>query len=66
MADVLVLRAIRGRARTLNLNGKKLQRVPGAVGSLTQLTALHLKNNWLCQLPGEVTALSNVRWMRLL
>ncbi|XP_040288336.1 leucine-rich repeat-containing protein 69 [Bufo bufo] len=65
MADVLVLRAIRGRARTLNLNGKRLQRVPGAVGSLTQLTSLHLTNNCLCQLPGEVTALSNLTVLNL-
>ncbi|XP_069813464.1 leucine-rich repeat-containing protein 69 [Dendropsophus ebraccatus] len=65
MADLLVLRAIRGRARTLNLNGKKLQRVPGAVGNITRLTALHLKNNSLCQLPEEVTALSNLTILNL-
>ncbi|XP_056378319.1 leucine-rich repeat-containing protein 69 isoform X2 [Hyla sarda] len=58
MTDLLMLRAIRGRARTLNLNGKRLQRVPGAVGDLPQLTALHLKNNALCQLPGELTILN--------
>ncbi|XP_069587700.1 leucine-rich repeat-containing protein 69 isoform X2 [Ranitomeya imitator] len=65
MADVLVLRAIRGRARTLNLSGRRLHRVPGAVGSLTQLTALQLRNNALCQLPAEVTALSNLTVLNL-
>ncbi|XP_073406609.1 leucine-rich repeat-containing protein 69 isoform X3 [Dendrobates tinctorius] len=65
MADVLVLRAIRGRARTLNLSGKRLHRVPRAVGSLTQLTALQLKNNALCQLPAEVIALSNLTVLNL-
>ncbi|XP_075682112.1 leucine-rich repeat-containing protein 69 isoform X2 [Rhinoderma darwinii] len=65
MADVLVLRAIRGKARTLNLNGKRLQRVPRAVGSLTQLTSLHLKSNSLCQLPEEVIALSNLTVLNL-
>ncbi|XP_075067502.1 leucine-rich repeat-containing protein 69 isoform X2 [Mixophyes fleayi] len=65
MADVLVLRAIRGNARTLNLNGKRLQRVPGAVGRLTQLASLQLKNNLLCQLPGEMTELSNLTVLNL-
>ncbi|XP_066434523.1 leucine-rich repeat-containing protein 69 [Eleutherodactylus coqui] len=65
MADLLVLRAIRGRARTLNLNGRGLQRVPGAVGSLTQLASLQLKSNCLCQLPGEVVALSNLSVLNL-
>ncbi|XP_077126942.1 leucine-rich repeat-containing protein 69 isoform X2 [Ranitomeya variabilis] len=65
MADVLVLRAIRGRARTLNLSGRRLHRVPGAVGSLTQLTALQLRNNALCQLPAEVVALRNLTVLNL-
>ncbi|XP_073488037.1 leucine-rich repeat-containing protein 69 [Aquarana catesbeiana] len=65
MADVLVLRAIRGNARSLNLNGKRLQRVPRAVGSLTQLTNLQMKNNLLCQLPPEVAALSNLTVVNL-
>ncbi|KAM4689670.1 leucine-rich repeat-containing protein 69 [Discoglossus pictus] len=64
-ADTLILRAIRGNARMLNLNGKKLQRVPGAVGSLSLLTALQLKNNVLCQLPEEVTSLSNLTVLNL-
>ncbi|XP_072267035.1 leucine-rich repeat-containing protein 69 [Pyxicephalus adspersus] len=65
MADVLVLRAIRGNARTLNLNSKKLQQMPGAVGRLTQLTSLQIKNNLLCQLPPEVAALSNLTVLNL-
>ncbi|XP_075438949.1 leucine-rich repeat-containing protein 69 isoform X2 [Ascaphus truei] len=58
MADTMVLRALRGRARILNLNGKRLLRVPGAVGSLTLLTVLQLKNNLLSQLPEELTVLN--------
>ncbi|XP_053323251.1 leucine-rich repeat-containing protein 69 [Spea bombifrons] len=65
MADLLVLRAVRGKARTLNLNGKRLQRVPGAVGSLHLLTALQLKNNQLRQLPEEMVALRNLRVLHL-
>uniref|UniRef100_A0A8C5PK36 Leucine rich repeat containing 69 n=1 Tax=Leptobrachium leishanense TaxID=445787 RepID=A0A8C5PK36_9ANUR len=65
MADALLLRAIRGKARSLNLNGKKLQRVPGAVSGLTLLSTLLLKGNRLCQLPDDVCALSNLTVLHL-
>ncbi|KAM4704945.1 leucine-rich repeat-containing protein 69 [Rhinophrynus dorsalis] len=65
MADNLLLRALRGKARTLNLNGKKLQRISGAVGSLTGLSVLQLKNNLLSQLPEEVSALRNLTVLNL-
>ncbi|KAM5157780.1 leucine-rich repeat-containing protein 69 [Mantella aurantiaca] len=65
MADIVVLRAIRGNARTLNLNGRRLQRAPRALGTLTLLTNLQMKNNLLCQLPPEVAALSNLTVLNL-
>ncbi|KAM9307559.1 leucine-rich repeat-containing protein 69 [Gastrophryne carolinensis] len=65
MADILVLRAIRGQARSLNLNGQRLQRVPGAVRAIPRLTSLLLRNNLLCQLPPEMAALTNLTVLHL-
>ncbi|RXN00396.1 Leucine-rich repeat-containing protein 69 [Acipenser ruthenus] len=59
MSDVLVLRAIQGNAKTLNLNSKKLKRVPKAVGKLTSLSILQLQNNSIATLPCEVESLNN-------
>ncbi|XP_030045599.1 leucine-rich repeat-containing protein 69 [Microcaecilia unicolor] len=60
MADLLVLRAIRGHARVLNLNGKKLWRVPRAVTKLTLLTSLRLQNNRITELSPELAVLSHL------
>ncbi|KAE8599224.1 hypothetical protein XENTR_v10017106 [Xenopus tropicalis] len=65
MADGLILRAIRGKAKSLNLNGRRLQRVPVAVGCLLNLTELQLKNNSLCRLPLELSALCSLRVLHL-
>ncbi|XP_038664994.1 leucine-rich repeat-containing protein 69 isoform X2 [Scyliorhinus canicula] len=54
MADRLVLKALRGNATQLDLNGKNLSRVPKAVGRLFELSRLHLKNNQLSDLPAEL------------
>ncbi|GCC39891.1 hypothetical protein chiPu_0023498, partial [Chiloscyllium punctatum] len=61
MADALVLRALRGNAKHLDLSGKKLRRVPKAVGRLFELNRLQLKNNLISDLPAELQALNNVR-----
>ncbi|KAK6491466.1 leucine-rich repeat-containing protein 69 [Huso huso] len=60
MSDILVLRAIQGNAKTLNLNSKKLKRVPKAVGKLTSLSILQLQNNSIATLPCEVESLNNL------
>uniref|UniRef100_A0A8C4TGI3 Leucine-rich repeat-containing protein 69 n=1 Tax=Erpetoichthys calabaricus TaxID=27687 RepID=A0A8C4TGI3_ERPCA len=61
MADsVLVLRAIRGNAKSLNLNGKKLKQVPVSLEKLTSLLSLQLKNNNIATLPVEMKALNNL------
>uniref|UniRef100_A0A8C4TI34 Leucine-rich repeat protein SHOC-2 n=1 Tax=Erpetoichthys calabaricus TaxID=27687 RepID=A0A8C4TI34_ERPCA len=67
MADsVLVLRAIRGNAKSLNLNGKKLKQVPVSLEKLTSLLSLQLKNNNIATLPVEMKALNNVSLICLL
>ncbi|XP_032876036.1 leucine-rich repeat-containing protein 69 isoform X3 [Amblyraja radiata] len=65
MADSLVLRALRGNARHLDLGGKKLRRVPKAVGRLQALTRLQLRNNLITELPAELQALDNLTDLNL-
>ncbi|XP_078396852.1 uncharacterized protein lrrc69 isoform X3 [Cetorhinus maximus] len=65
MADSLVLRALRGNARQLDLSGKKLTLVPKAVGRLLELNRLQLKNNQLSHLPAELQALDNLTELNL-
>ncbi|XP_060680023.1 leucine-rich repeat-containing protein 69 [Hemiscyllium ocellatum] len=65
MADALVLRALRGNAKQLDLSGKKLRRVPKAVGRLFELNRLQLKNNLISDLPAELQALNNLTELNL-
>ncbi|XP_067835468.1 leucine-rich repeat-containing protein 69 isoform X1 [Heptranchias perlo] len=65
MADVLVLRAIRGNARNLDLSFKKLRRVPKAVTRLRALSRLQLRNNLITELPAELQALGNLTELNL-
>nr|XP_033789226.1 leucine-rich repeat-containing protein 69 [Geotrypetes seraphini] len=65
MADLLVLRAIRGHSLVLNLDGKKLWRVPPAVSNLSLLTSLRLQNNRLAELSPELAVLSNLTVLNL-
>nr|XP_006636190.2 PREDICTED: leucine-rich repeat-containing protein 69 [Lepisosteus oculatus] len=65
MADSLVLRAIKGNARSLNLNSKKIHQVPTAVAKLMSLSTLQLKNNFIATLPCEVQTLINLTELNL-
>ncbi|XP_078254626.1 leucine-rich repeat-containing protein 69 isoform X3 [Rhinoraja longicauda] len=65
MADSLVLRALRGNARNLDLSGKKLRLVPKAVGRLRALTRLQLRNNLITELPVELQTLDNLTDLNL-
>ncbi|XP_072112960.1 uncharacterized protein lrrc69 isoform X2 [Mobula birostris] len=65
MADILVLRAVRGNARNLDLSGKKLKRAPKAVGRLQELKRLQLRNNLLTELPEEFQTLHKLTYLNL-
>ncbi|XP_069778039.1 leucine-rich repeat-containing protein 69-like isoform X3 [Narcine bancroftii] len=65
MADTLVLRALRGNAKTLDLGGKKLKRVPKAVGRLRALNRLQLRDNLIAELPDELQALHHLTDLNL-
>ncbi|XP_029447516.1 leucine-rich repeat-containing protein 69 isoform X2 [Rhinatrema bivittatum] len=65
MVELQVLPAIRGQARILNLDGRKLQRVPPSVAKLNLLTSLRLQNNRIAKLPPELAGLSNLTELHL-
>lgn len=53
MADVLLLKALKTQPKVLNLNNKKLKKVPKLIGKLTTVLQVHLRNNSLRKLPFE-------------
>ena len=60
MADTLLVRALKGKPKALNLSNKKLDRLPKAIGKLDCIVHLQLKNNKLTQLPYELSYLFQV------
>ena len=60
MADAILVRALRGQPKTLNLCNKHLAKVPKAIGKLEFVCQLNLKNNKLKKLPPELTHLFQV------
>ena len=60
MADSLLLRAVKGQAKNLNLSNKKLTSIPPIIGKVISLQALVLKGNKLKDLPKEIIALYQV------
>ncbi|CAG2203780.1 Leucine-rich repeat-containing protein 69 [Mytilus edulis] len=57
MADTLLVRALKGKPKTLNLCNKKLDKVPRAIGKLDCVVHLQLRGNKLKDLPIELSHL---------
>lgn len=55
-----VLKALRSRTRSLQLDNSELQALPPEVGQLDFLSALSAKNNQLQTLPPEIARLKKV------
>lgn len=60
MADRMLLRAIKGQAKNLNLSNKGLENLPALIGKVTSLQILTLKGNKLQNLPRELVVLRQV------
>ncbi|XP_071957895.1 uncharacterized protein [Antedon mediterranea] len=60
MADTLLLRAVKGKPKCLNLSSKHLTQIPRLIGKLECLNILHLKNNKIQDLPVEFSALTKL------
>ena len=60
MADSLLLRAVKGQAKNLNLSNKGLTSLPKIIGKVKPLQTLILKGNRLKELPQEIIALLQV------
>ena len=60
MADALLLRAVKGQAKNLNLSNKSLQKLPSIIGKVRSLQTLVLKDNKLSELPKELVTLLQV------
>ncbi|XP_033126078.1 leucine-rich repeat-containing protein 69-like isoform X2 [Anneissia japonica] len=60
MADALLLRALKGQPKSLNLSSKNLLKVPKLIGKLQGLNNLQLKNNKIHDLPVEFSALTKL------
>ncbi len=56
----MLLLAIKGQAKSLNLSNKKLKKLPPIVGKVQSLRALILKGNYLVDLPKELIVLQHV------
>ena len=65
MADTILVRALKGKPKTLNLCNKKLDRVPKAIGKLDCVIHLQLRGNKLKDLPLELSHLYQVRYLHL-
>ncbi|KAK7497646.1 hypothetical protein BaRGS_00011041 [Batillaria attramentaria] len=65
MADSILIRALKGQPKSLNLCNKHLQKVPKAIGKLEFICQLNLKNNHLKRLPPELTHLFQLQVLNL-
>ncbi|XP_072024227.1 uncharacterized protein [Amphiura filiformis] len=65
MADTLLLRAIKGQAKCLNLSSKNLNKIPRIIGKLQCLGTLQLKNNRIDSLPKEFSFLTKLSVLNL-
>ncbi|XP_071785484.1 leucine-rich repeat-containing protein 69-like isoform X1 [Asterias amurensis] len=65
MADTLLLRALKGQPKNLNLSSKNLNQVPKAIGRLSCVTNFQLKNNKLRDLPREISGLVKLTVLNL-
>lgn len=60
MADTLLLRALKGQAKSINLSCKKLDKVPKIIGQIQTILQVDLKGNKLTHLPDELGHLTQV------
>ena len=60
MANNLIIRALRGNAKSFSLSSKKIASLPKSIARLKFILALHLNNNFLSELPTELQALQQV------
>ena len=60
MADTILLKSLKSQPKLLNLNNKKLDRVPKAIGRLMNVLHVEIKNNKLKSLPIEFGELVQV------
>eukprot|EP00112_Aurelia_sp_Birch-Aquarium-sp1_P015790 Seg3528.1 transcript_id=Seg3528.1/GoldUCD/mRNA.D3Y31 product="Leucine-rich repeat-containing protein 69" protein_id=Seg3528.1/GoldUCD/D3Y31 len=65
MADRMLLRAIKGQAKNLNLGNKGLETLPALIGKVTSLQILTLKGNKLQDLPRELVVLRQLESLHL-
>ncbi|CAM9487823.1 unnamed protein product [Lampetra planeri] len=64
-SDPALLRAVRAKAKTMNLSSKKMRRLPGAIGQLPWLERLCVKSNALSELPAEMHCLTRLTELNL-
>lgn len=55
-----IVRSLKPNTRHVNLNGKRLKKLPRAISLVTNLVVLELKNNSIEELPSELSRLVNV------
>ena len=60
MADIILLHAYKGRAKSVNLSNKNLAGVPNLVGKLSNVKILDLKSNKIRTLPADFAAIHQV------
>eukprot|EP00794_Sanderia_malayensis_P019072 gene19072-20987_t len=65
MADRMLLLAVKGQAKTLNLSNKNLKKLPGIIGKVSSLRTLILKCNLLVDLPKELVFLIQLEVLNL-
>lgn len=63
MSERLLLRALKGGENTkiITLNGKKITKMPSALGKLPGLKTLDLQNNQIPKVCPEISTLTQVR-----
>ena len=64
MADTLLLRAWKSQPKSVNLDNKKLEKVPKLIGKLVSTLHITLKNNRVSELPQEFGDLVQVRLIK--
>ncbi|KAK7114023.1 leucine-rich repeat-containing protein 69-like [Littorina saxatilis] len=65
MADAVLIRALKGQPKTLNLCNRHLDKIPKAIGKLECVCQLNLKNNKIKKLPPELTHLFQLQVLNL-
>ena len=61
--DALLLRALKSQPKSVNLDNKKLEKVPKLIGKLVSTLHITLKNNRINELPQEFGDLIQVRYV---